>query len=453
MPLVYRKNSQGAYTRPLYLMFWFWWLLSLILLILLILFGSVVSSQIVQIGQFIAFGLVATLTVWRLVYIKREVAKSGSLSNYLIEKKAERDITKSLLSTMTLNRHKSSPATISVPIVRVTAGASSSSYLTLVIEKLSGMYEIERLVEDINASLRGKLKEFAVVSSRITENGLYYKFNLEDVGTDKTWRPVNLDLMKQKSHELKLQKGLTINLADRPHILIYGKSGSGKSSAIFSILLQLLMNDSENDLYFIDPKSEFSALKEFYPIERIQEDVEPVLEMLREICKRLKERQKIVARAVRERKEIGLRAYDIGLKPIVLIADEIGSLIAGMDTKQKKEFMALLTQIVQKGRSVSVFCIIATQSPKTETTLSSDIRSQFATKILLGSANPDTQRMAFDGAVATKGGVEKFKGYYISDGLTDENPLLFAVTDLHKYGLNKLECFEEAYRMTTEEAQ
>ncbi|MCE2321015.1 cell division protein FtsK, partial [Streptococcus thermophilus] len=85
---------------------------------------------------------------------------------------------------------------------------------------------------------------------------------------------------------------------------------------------------------------------------------------------------------VKTHQKMGLRAYDLGLSPIVVMADEIGSLVASMDSKQKKEFLALVTQIVQKGRSVSCFAIFGTQSPKTDTTLSSDIRSQFATKIL-----------------------------------------------------------------------
>lgn len=171
------------------------------------------------------------------------------------------------------------------------------------------------------------------------------------------------------------------------------------------------------------------------------------MKLLKHVCDELKRRQKIVAKAVKKQQKIGLRGYDIGLTPIIVVADEIGSAVASMDSKQKKEFLALLTQIVQKGRSVSVFCIVATQNPKTDTTLSSDIRSQFATKILLGSANAETQRMAFDGEVATKGGVERFKGFYISDGKTDEAPLSFAVTDLHTHHLNDLKCFERVYKM------
>lgn len=439
MAVIYKKNAQNVYKVPFYVQFWTWWALVLALAILSLLLGLVVSIKLVQV---VLWSLVAILTIWRAYVLTGSVIKAGTIRQYITQKKAEKAVTKSLLATMSVNQLRDTPH-IAVPRVRV--GASLPSHVKVTVEKLPGMYDIDKLTEDINASFRGKLGAYAVVSSRITDDGLYYKFVLEDKGSDKTWRPKTLEEIKQKSHEIKLQNDLIINLADKPHIIVWGKSGSGKSSLLFSMILQLFMSGS--DVYFIDPKSEFSAFQEFYPLERIQEDTEAILELLRYVCGELKRRQKVVAKAVKKQQKIGLRGYDIGLTPIVVVADEIGSAVASMDTKQKKEFLALLTQIVQKGRSVSVFCIVATQSPKTDTTLSSDIRSQFATKILLGSANAETQRMAFDGEVATKGGVDRFKGFYISDGKTDETPLSFAVTDLHTHHLNDLKCFEQAYKM------
>lgn len=439
MAVIYKKNARNVYKMPLYRLFCFWWLLILGLAIISSVVGLVVSIKVVQL---VLWSIVVTLMIVRAYLLARSVLDAKSLRVYITQKKAERAITKGLLSTMSVNRLRDTPY-ISVPRVRV--GASLPSHVKVSVEKLPGMYDLDKLAEDINASFRGKLGSYAVVSSRITDDGLYYIFVLEDKGTDKTWRPKSLKEMKQKSYEIKLQNDLVINLAEKPHIIVWGKSGSGKSTLLFSILLQLLMSGSE--LYFIDPKSEFLAFQEFYPKERIQEDTEPILKMLRYVCDELKKRQKIVVQAIKKRQKIGLRGYDIGLTPLVVVADEIGSAVANMDNKQKKEFLALLTQIVQKGRSVSVFCIVATQSPKTDTTLSSDIRSQFATKILLGSANPETQRMAFDGEVATKGGVDRFKGFYTMDGKTDETPLSFAVTDLHTYHLNDLKCFEKSYKL------
>ena len=78
-------------------------------------------------------------------------------------------------------------------------------------------------------------------------------------------------------------------------------------------------------------------------------------------------------------------------------------------------------------------------------TLPQKIRQQFATKILLGSANSDTQRMAF-GEVATAGNVEDFRGFYTCDGLTNQ-PMKFYVCDLYSQGFNELKVFKKAYEI------
>lgn len=141
---------------------------------------------------------------------------------------------------------------------------------------------------------------------------------------------------------------------------------------------------------------------------------------------------------------MGLTGYEIGLQPIIIIGDEIGSIVAGMTSKDKKEFIALLTQVVQKGRSVSVFAILASQSPSVDV-LPQGIRSQFSTKILLGSASGDVQRMAFGEAI-TSGNVEKYQGYYYVDGLTIE-PQKFFVPNLFKYDLENMQTFEKLYEL------
>ena len=105
---------------------------------------------------------------------------------------------------MAVNRLQDTPH-ISVPSVRV--GASLPSHITVSVEKLAGMYDVDRLTEDINSSFRGKLGAYAVTSAMITSDGLYYKFVLEDVGTDKTWRPATLEDVKAEKYVIKLQKG------------------------------------------------------------------------------------------------------------------------------------------------------------------------------------------------------------------------------------------------------
>lgn len=439
MATTYKKDGRNVYVIPLYARFWVWWfVISLIALFIAISWYYLHLFWLLLL-MVVIWSLVAILAVWKAYMLIKKIIEAESFQKYISQARAEKSITKSLLATMAVNRLQDTPF-ISVP--KVTVCDNRPSHLNISIEKLAGMYDVEHMTEDINASLRGALSDYAVTSSIISDDGLNYNFVAEDVATDKTFRPATIKDLQMKSHEIKLQEGLTINLSDRPHLIIWGKSGSGKTTLLLSIISQLLSNGT--DLRFIDGKTEFSSFSEFYPSEKIVNDVDATLSMLADICDLIKERQKIVADGVSERQKMGLRAYDLGLKPVVVLADEIGSVVAGMDSKQKKAFMAYFTQIVQKGRSVSVFAIVATQSPKTDTTLSSDIRSQFATKILLGSANGDYQRMAFDGEVATKGDVAKFRGYYMSDGLTKQ-PMTFFVPDLHSNNMNDLSIFKKIY--------
>ena len=436
MATTYKKNAQNVYKVPLYARFWTWWALVLVLAVLSFVVGLVVSIKIVQV---VLWSLVAILTIWRAYALTGSVIKAGTIGKYITEKKAEKAVTKSLLATMAVNRLQDTPH-ISVPSVRV--GASLPSHITVRVEKLAGMYDVDKLTEDINSSFRKKLGAYAVTSAMITTDGLFYKFLLEDVGTDKTWRPATTDDIKAEKYIIKLQEGLEVNLSERAHIAVWGKTGSKKTTVLFGIILQLFSMGA--DVRFIDGKDEFSAFSGFYPIEKIVSDPDDVFGQLEDILAIIKERQKIMADEVQKRQKIGLKASEVGLQPVVLVADEIGSIVALMDSKQSKKFVADLTAIIQRGRSVGVSVIASTQDPSTDT-LPQKIRQQFASKILLGSANSDIQRMAF-GEVATAGNVEDFRGFYTCDGLTNQ-PLKFYVCDLYGHGFNELGTFKKAYNI------
>lgn len=427
MAKIYKKNANNVYKLPLYSQRWFW---LLVVLVVSVAFAVILSSWF--------WILVISLVFWWGYKVFKRIAKSGSLKKCVTELSAERAVTKSLLATMTVNRLQDTPY-ISVPNVEVSD--SRPLRLEVGVEKLAGMYDIDKLTEDIDASLRGELGNYAVTSGMITTDGLRYNFVLEDVASDKTWKPKTFKDLKMKKYHLKLQEGLVINLADRPHIAVWGKTGSKKTTVLLGMILQLFSQGA--DLRFLDGKNEFSAFEEFYPSDKIASTVEAVQKQIDNLLMLIDERQKIMSREVRERQKMGLRASEVGLQLVVLIADEIGSLVALMDNKQQKKFINGLVAIIQRGRSVGVSVFASTQDPSVDT-LPQKIRQQFSTKILLGSANQDIQRMAF-GEVATKGDVENFRGYYVSDGLTRQ-PMKFFVCDLYNYGFNDLKAFKKAFK-------
>lgn len=433
---VYRKNARGYYSYGVYhyLVFWIVIFLGIFLLSTYIL--DVFKIEFVRDIEAISLVSALFLGVIEIVKILIGSIKSKGFFKYMSSLSLERRIRRAFLNTMTINLMKDVPR-VEVPKIKV---SFDSEKILIYVQRLAGMNDIEKVKANINASIVGKYKSFAVVEAIQADDGTFFNFILEDLGTDKTFVPHLIDDLKQKPYFIKLQEGLTLNLAKFPHIAIWGQTGSGKTTVLMSIIAQCL--SSKTDLYFVDGKTEFSSFSTFYPKKKIATDNSEVVSLLKHVSETIMKRQKQMATAVQKQKELGLTGFDIKLKPIVVVADEVGSVIASMSSKEKKDLVSNLLQIVQKGRSVSVFLVMASQSPAT-TVLPSDIRSQFSTRILLGSATGDIQRMAFD-QTATEGGVAKFQGYYMTSGLTVQ-PQKFFVPNLYEHDLATMKVFERLY--------
>ena len=434
---VYRKSARGYYTYGVYHYLNFWIIIFLGMFLLSTYILSAFKIEFVR--DIEALSLASTLFLGVIEVIKTLVGsiKNKSLFKYFSSLSLERHIRKAFLNTMTLNVVKDLPR-VEVPKIKVTC---NNDKILVFVQRLAGMNDLEKIQANINSAVVGKYRNFAVVESIQADDGTSFSFILEDLGTDKTFIPHTVDDLKQEPYFIKLQENLVLNLSKFPHIAVWGQTGSGKTTVLMSVIAQCLSNNTE--LYFVDGKTEFSSFSVFYPKEKIATDNIEVVSLLKHVSETIMKRQRQMADVVKKRRELGLTGFDIRLKPIVVIADEIGSIVASMTAKQKKELVSNLLQIVQKGRSVSVFLVMAWQSPAT-TVLPSDIRSQFSTRILLGSATGDVQRMAFD-QVATSGGVAKFQGYYMTSGLTVQ-PQKFFVPNLYKHDLASMQVFEKLYK-------
>lgn len=433
----YYRNKYGYYYYPVYYFGSFWLAVAVLVLVASSLLVKFLNISFFADVRNLAFIISLILAVAELIKIIVGSMQNNGIFKYFWSLYLAGCIRKSLLNTMNINIVKNAPI-IEVPAIKVRFSADK---IKVYVSKLAGMSDIDKVRENIDSSFRGKYKAYAVVEAIALEDGTGFNFVLEDVGTDKTFIPRTINDLVKKPYFLTLQKGLTINLAKYPHMAVWGQTNTGKTTVLMNVIAQCFSNTT--DVFFIDGKTEFSSFSAFYPSKRIVTDNTDVLELLKHVTETIKKRQKIVADEVKKQKKLGLTGFDLGLKPIVVIADEIGSIVASMSAKEKKQFIAYLTQITQKGRSVSVFLIVASQSPAVDV-LPSGIRSQFSTKILLGSASGDIQRMAFDVAVSD-GDVEKFQGYYMISG-TIVLPQKYFVPNLFKFGLADLQTFEKLYK-------
>lgn len=442
MATQYRKNSCDYFSKIWYKTWWVWLLMFSIPAFLSTFIRCILPSTVslvvyVQILSISVLTLYILLTVAYLIY---QSSKYGGIKKYYNAKQLEKRIIKSFIDTMSVNKALQTHR-IYVPKSRVDL-STLEEHITVYIERLPAMNDVELLVKNISSAFNYSVfKNYAVVNYIEFDDMLLYKFILEDVNVNKTIVPKNInDLIVDDMYSFVIQKNLIWNMNKQPHLLLSGKTGSGKSTFLLSLILQMFYK--KVDLYIIDPKFEFSAFT-FYG-DKIYSNSDLVLNKMIELVELLEKREKQVQEGVEKMKKIGLSAYDLGLVPTVILVDEMSALVAGYDSKQRKVFDSCLVALAQKGRSSGIFLIVSMQNTNSES-IKVAVRNQFGFRILLGnSTSEDIQFMFSNNNETVKKTTEKFSGYYTLDGYTEKPQKIF-VPDLHKYGLNKLEVFENAY--------
>lgn len=191
----------------------------------------------------------------------------------------------------------------------------------------------------------------------------------------------HLELLKSTSGYLNVIAGQApdgsfeiIDIADAPHMLIAGTTGSGKTVFLQSILVSLLKQFSKDELevLIIDPKQTdfvfFEDIPHLYG-GNIVVDAEEALEKITQINGKDKE---VRTKALRSCKSKNIESYnsknpDNKLKRLVVIIDEYSDLIQAAEMLgTRKEFEKTLLMLLQRVRSLGIHFIIATQRPSAQ---------------------------------------------------------------------------------------
>ena len=251
------------------------------------------------------------------------------------------------------------------------------------------------------------------------------------------------ELKPKKPYVLAVQNGLSWNLAKAPHALIAGDSGSGKTAILMTLIAQLMAGGST--IYVVDPKSEFTFLELILPKLSVVREFDEVLKLFETVNEEMDRRNRLIAEAIKDKGVMGLTGADLGMKPIVIVMDEVGSLVASADNKELKRFTGLMTRLVQMGRSSLTNIIITTQQPNAQV-ISTAIRDQLSLRILMGSPSPELKRMVFGDGVELNEYLDNYAGHYVLNGQTS-TPQLFEGVDLHKNNFNELRTFQKCYHV------
>lgn len=231
---------------------------------------------------------------------------------------------------------------------------------------------------------------------------------------------INSKKFQESKMELPIAFGKTItnevfmiDLANAPHILISGATGTGKSVSLKAIVTSLLYKKHPAELKFviIDPKKvEFSA---YAPIENhflaklpdseeaIITDVNKVVQTLKSLCQEMDDRYELLKKAeARNIKEYNERFIGRCLNPddghrylpyIVVIIDEFVDLI--LTAGRKVELP--ICRLAQLARPIGIHCIIATVRPTTSI-ITGAIKANFPARVAFRVSDMVSSRVVLD---------------------------------------------------------
>jgi len=213
---------------------------------------------------------------------------------------------------------------------------------------------------------------------------------------------------------------LIIDLASMPHLLIAGRTGTGKSVCLNSIIVSLLMTRRPDEVrtIFIDPK-----MVELSPYKRIPHLMHPVVTDMRKAeailawaVEKMEERYQLLARAgvrhlsvynqlgeeeLKERMEVDddeqWAEIPRHLPYIVIVADEMADLMM----TAAKEVEGHIIRLAQKSRAVGIHLVLATQKPTVDV-ITGLIKSNLPARIAFEVSSRIDSRVVLDEMGADK---------------------------------------------------
>ncbi len=208
---------------------------------------------------------------------------------------------------------------------------------------------------------------------------------------------------------------MTVDLAKMPHLLIAGRTGTGKSVCLNTLILSLLMTRSPDQvkMLMIDPK-----MVELSPYTKIPHLMHPVITdmkkaeaVLQWAVDKMEERYDLLARTgvrhlesynslgkaeVLKRLGMASDAHDAEQIPeqmpyIVIVADEMADMIM----TSGKEVEAHIIRLAQKSRAVGIHLVLATQKPTVDV-ITGLIKSNLPARIAFQVASRTDSRVVLD---------------------------------------------------------
>lgn len=268
--------------------------------------------------------------------------------------------------------------------------------------------KIRKVLEQYKDALDTSLPSRYIIDDRYIDNSgnkfiiLYHDLFME---TQKEYNMKEYEHISKtiKNNDFMVDDKHIITLSDRPHWLICGGTGSGKSYLAQELLIQFIYKDYKIVIYDIK--------KTYKSYENI---VNKYITEPKEICKDIEisvnemiERQNKMENILKFNPNATTR--DINLPTKIIIIEEYIGLINLLDTKEKKEFEANIKKLSVLARSSDIHLFIISQSADVSI-IDSAIKNN-VNKIFMGYLAPNISISTFGQGVDVPLYNEYSKGY------------------------------------------
>ena len=213
---------------------------------------------------------------------------------------------------------------------------------------------------------------------------------------------------------------MTVDLATLPHLLIAGRTGTGKSVCLNSIITSMVMTRRPDEvrMLMIDPKMvELSSYKNLpHLMHPVVTDMKKAEAILAWAVEKMEERYHLLARAgvrhlsgynqlgeeelmerIRPESDDERRQIPTHMPYIVIVADELADLMM----TSAKEVETHIIRLAQKSRAVGIHLVLATQKPTVDV-ITGLIKSNLPARICFQVASRTDSRVVLDEMGADK---------------------------------------------------
>lgn len=265
--------------------------------------------------------------------------------------------------------------------------------LTISAQQGATVDTIIKAAPSISAALNNRYQQYAIVQ---TDADIAYNcvtFQLDNVKIDRSLTyHTSAEMTPESPTMLRVDQVTSIDLTTSGSMLVAGKTRSGKTTGVISLLMQALScgpDDYGSSIVIIDPKcAELSRLPHTVALDDDGEATN-ILNALKAYADTIKQRQRVL-NDLSEQTGDAVKWWDADFHPSFLFLDEYVSCRAVLPKKAAKDsdygldtFDGLIKRIVTTGASAGCYIIISiAEASVQEGGLPAMLRAAMSTKIL-----------------------------------------------------------------------